>query len=228
MSSYRTAAEAKADHIAKMGQGLGHIYDALWQEIAWLYTKWGEYVALFGTSESRIDLLNKAAPAFFRVVQDSLWEDILLHIARLTDPPRSAGKQNLSFQALAQFTDTSAIASQVAQLTAKALESSAFARDWRNRKLAHRDLNLALGQIAEPLAPASRAQVKECLASLAAILNVVSEHYLDSSTMFDVETSHAGAESLLYCIDDGLRYEDERTERFRRGEYRSDDLERSL
>lgn len=229
MSRHRTAEEAKTEHIAKMGHTLGHLYDALWQEVAWLYKKWGEYVSLFGTNLDRINQLNRAAPAFFRVVQDSLWEDVLLHIARLTDPPQTAGKQNLSFQRLAQNTADSSVAHQVEKLTANALESTAFARDWRNRKLAHRDLHLALGQGAVPLVPASRAQVKECLASLAAILNTVSAHYLDSTTMFDIGTSAAGAESLLYFIDIGLRVEDEKHERLRRGDYRLDDVEhRSL
>lgn len=65
-----------------MGDDLGSLYHALWNELAWLYSKWEEYVELFGTKPSRIDLLNKAAGHFFRIVQDSLWEESLLHIAR--------------------------------------------------------------------------------------------------------------------------------------------------
>jgi hypothetical protein len=212
-----------------MGNELGRLYDALWQEVAWLHVKWREYVTLFGTTPSRIELLNKAAPSFFRVIQDSLWEDVLLHIARLTDSPRSMGKHNLSFRQLAKIALDLNIASQIEKLTAAALETSAFARNWRNRKLAHRDLHLALGQGAEPLPPVSRAQVKEALATLSAILNAVAAHYLDSTTMFDVDTTSQGAEALLYCIDDGLRFEEERHQRISRGECRQDDLQhRSL
>jgi hypothetical protein len=61
--------------------------------------KWGEYVELFGTKPSRIDLRNRAAGGFFRVVQDGLWEDVLLHVARLTDAPRSGGRANLTIRA---------------------------------------------------------------------------------------------------------------------------------
>lgn len=226
---HRTAEESKADHIERMGNELGRLYDALWQEVAWLHVKWREYVTLFGTTPSRIELLNKAAPSFFRVIQDSLWEDVLLHIARLTDSPRSMGKHNLSFRQLAKIALDLNIASQIEKLTAAALETSAFARNWRNRKLAHRDLHLALGQGAEPLPPVSRAQVKEALATLSAILNAVAAHYLDSTTMFDVDTTSQGAEALLYCIDDGLRFEEERHQRISRGECRQDDLQhRSL
>jgi hypothetical protein len=227
--SHRTAEESKADHIEGMGEELGRLYDALWQEVAWLHMKWREYATLFGTSPARVELLNKAAPSFFRVIQDSLWEDVLLHIARLTDSPRSMGKRNLSFRQFAKISLHPDIASKVEKLTTDALETSAFARDWRNRKLAHRDLHLALGQGAEPLAPVSRAQVKEALAALSAILNALAAHYLNSTTMFAVEATSGGAEALLYCIDDGLRFEDERHQRISRGEYQQDDLQhRSL
>ena len=102
-SNVRTPEEARTEHIRVMGEELGSLYDALWQEVAGLHGKWSEYAALFGTRESRVDLLNQAAPYFFRIVQDSLWEDVLLHIARLTDPPKSAGKSNLTVQC---FTST--------------------------------------------------------------------------------------------------------------------------
>lgn len=100
--SHRTAAETQSDNIAAMGEEVGKIYSALWQEVALIHNRWGQYVALYGTSPSRIALLNKAAPSFFRTVQDSLWESMLLHLARLSDPPKSVGKENLSVRRLTQ------------------------------------------------------------------------------------------------------------------------------
>src|SRR6266404_1158399 len=92
-----TPDEAKARDIQKMGEVLGQQYHALWQELSWLHAKWNEYVELFGKKSSRIELLNQAAPSFFHLVQTSLWEDILLHIACLTNPPTSLGiKTNLT------------------------------------------------------------------------------------------------------------------------------------
>ena len=77
-SNFSSSDEAKAHHILRMGKDLGTIYDALWQEVASVHSKWSEFVVVFGTKESRIKLLNKAAPSFFRLVQDSLWENVLL------------------------------------------------------------------------------------------------------------------------------------------------------
>ena len=148
---YRTADETKAEHIAKMGAELGEFYSALWQELAWIHAKWAEYIALFGTDPSRIGMLNEAAPRFFRVIEDSLWEDILLHLSRLTDSPRSMGKDNLSVRSLPTIAALQGTAIPIDALVATAVAATEFARDWRNRKLAHGDLGLALGRPVQPL-----------------------------------------------------------------------------
>lgn len=218
-----TAEQAKAKHILAMGDELGPIYDALWQQVAWLHRKWSEYVVLFGTKESRVVLLNQAAPSFARIVQDSLWEDVLLHIARLTDPAKSAGKSNLSIQALAALITHSATKAAVESRTAEAVVASEFCRDWRNRHIAHRDLRLALEQAAEPLKPASRKKVGEALKALAAVLNAVANHYLGSTTFFEIGAGHDGAMSMLSLLDAGLNAESSRRERLTSGRYAPSD-----
>jgi hypothetical protein len=67
-----SADESKKENVAKMGEPLGQIYSALWQEIATLHFHWGEYVELFGNKPARITLLNDAAPFFFRMIQAHL------------------------------------------------------------------------------------------------------------------------------------------------------------
>lgn len=225
MPSDRTAEQVKNHHIVRMGEELGPLYHALWNELAWLYFKWGEYVEIFGTKPSRLELVNQAAGQFFRIVQDSLWEDSLLHIARLTDRPSSVGRKNLTIRRLPDFLDEEALKKSVTQLIETALEKTAFARDWRNRRIAHKDLDLALKNGAEPLKAASRAKVKEALAAISDALNAISSHYMDSSTMFKGVGTSRGAVSLLYVLDDGLRAEKERSDRLRAGDYSEDDLQ---
>jgi hypothetical protein len=86
-----TADEIKKVNIEKMGEPLGIQYSELWQELASIHIKWGEFVDAFGTARKRIELLNRAAPLFFRTAQDALWEASVLHVARLTDPSQSPG-----------------------------------------------------------------------------------------------------------------------------------------
>jgi len=219
----RTASEAKAANVALMGEALGVVYSELWQEVAWIHNNWAHYQELFGTKSSRIDLLNAVAPSFFRTVQDSLFEAVLLHLARLTDPAQSFRKSNLSLLRLAELAADGGAGARVAELTGHAIQATEFARDWRNRKLAHRDLDLALGQSVIPLVPASRLAVKTALAAIVDVLNAVDAHYYDSTTIFDLP---GGSDSvgLLYAIRDGLRFEAQRRERVMSGEYTTDDL----
>lgn len=222
-SNELTADQTRDRNIAAMGEELGSIYSQLWQELAWLYRTWAEYVALFGTKESRVELLNKAAPAFTRIVQDYLWEGVILHVARLTDPPKSVGKRNLSIRALEEAATDSDLKERVSVAVTKALSASEFCRDWRNRHLAHRDLNLALKRGAEPLLTASRQKVNEALTSLSDVLNVVSLKYMGATTLFDIDLrvggGPGGAMSLLHCIDMGVEAEQVKRDRLKSGSF---------
>lgn len=199
------------------------MFHALWQEVAWLHSKWTEYIELFGSKPSRVKLLNNAAPNFFRIVQDALWEGTLLHIARLTDSPKSAGKHNLTIRQLPELLKDDELRDSVKQLIVTAVEASAFARDWRNRRIAHRDLELAIEKGIRPLERANGEKVEMALDSISAVLNAVSLHYQNSTTIFDAGGSHNGAVNLLYVIDDGLKADAERRMRMGRGNYREED-----
>ena len=224
MARSLTPDEARSDYIQQMGEPLGKTFYALWQDLAYLYMKWSEYVELYGKKPTRIELLNKSAPLFFRIVQDSLWEDTLLHIARLADPEKSRGKSNLSIQALPGLIGDPNTKKSVTEKVAVAIDKAKFCREWRNRHIAHRDLCLALKEGANPLPPASRAKVKEALGAIADVLNAVSHHLMNSTTAFDIQTGSDGVVSLLYVIDDGLKAKVERRNRIKSHEYRQEDL----
>lgn len=223
MSTRKTEEQVKHDYVRAMGEELGSLYCVLWGELAWLYAKWGEYVELFGTRPSRVELVNQAAGHFFRIVQDSLLEGSLLHIARLTDRPQTGKKENLTIRRLPDLIDDEDVRKHVAELIDTSGDKADFCRDWRNRHIAHNDLHLAMETGAEPLQPASRAQVGEALSAVSDVLNAVSAHYMDGTTMFEPIRSGRGAESLLYVLDDGLRAAKERRQRRKAGEWRVDD-----
>jgi len=192
-----------------------------------LHFHWKEYVDLFGTKPGRIELLNRAAPHFFRMLQDELWEITLLSLARLTDPANSQGRQdrsNLTIQALLAPMTGANLKDEVTELVAEAIKLTEFCRDWRNRRIAHRDLKLALEQATPPLAAGSRAQVKDALKAVADALNAVERHYCDSTTGYDLGGPLGGAISLLYVIDDGIRAQESRERRLEEGNPLQDDF----
>ena len=216
--------EAREKDIAEMGPELGPVYHELSNECAWLHLKWQEFVELYGTQPERIDLLNAAAGVFFRVVQDALWDDTMLHLARLTDRTESFGKTNLTLLGLPALIGDAEFREEIQSLVKEARSKTDFARDWRNRRIAHRDLSLALQQHAEPLAQASRLQVKEALSAISAVLKRISQHCTNADLTFDVIAGHGDAESLLYVIRDGLEADERRRARLRDGNINPEDL----
>jgi hypothetical protein len=202
---YQSSEDAKNEYITKMGEPLGMQFHALWQEVTLLHLNWKEYVVLFATSEEDVARLNSAAPAFFAMIQEQLWTSTLLHIARLTDSPRSAGNANLTLRNLTDLVDAK-LKLPLAELIDKAIKSAEFARDWRNKVIAHRDLSLALGDgEAEVLATASREKMNDALKAFVDVLNEVQRFYLKGGTSFDAAQRHNAAGTLLHMLKLGLK-----------------------
>lgn len=203
LASIRSEEEIRANNVAAMGPELGALYSALWQELAALYFKWHEYVVLYGTKESRVELLNASAPFFFHLVEDAFWENTLLHLCRLTDPPLTTSHKNLTIARLPGLADAT-ISDRVKALATEAEDKTKFCRDWRNRRISHADLDLNLNETARPLEKASRQAVEVALKALGNVLNEFEMFYLKSSTGFDLVVVTDGAEELLYVLDDGV------------------------
>jgi hypothetical protein len=181
-----------------MGEALGDLCFFLWKELSWLHVKWEEFRTLYGTSEKEIALMNAVAPNFFGRLQQILWEDLMLHISRLTDPPKSAGRDNLSLRRLPMLVGDPGLKVKVEGLVAAAVTRSDFARDWRNRYLAHSDLLHAENPSLHALAPASRRDVKETLAEISKPVNVLELRFEGSPTSFEHSIpSLQGAAALL-------------------------------
>lgn len=224
MASSRSGGDVEADYLQVMGPDLGPLFHALYVELTWTHWRWRQFRTLFGDKSSRVDLLNQSAPLFFRIVQDVLFEDTLLSISRLAGAARSLGKPNLSIERLPRLMKDTQLEAAIAEHVAYAQIDAAFAKDWRNRRIAHRDLRLVLGGAEKPLSSASREQVDGSLASLRDTLNAVQEAYDDSSTAYDFQPGAGDAESLLYVLRDGMRFDADRRERWERGEVHPDDI----
>jgi hypothetical protein len=212
-----------------MGDELGQVYHELWQEMGRLGHKWSEFVVLYGTKESRVTLMNEAASRFFRMIQDTLLESVMIHIARLTDesetkPKFGPARQNLTIKQLPQFVTDKDTLKKLNKAIDVAVKASAFARDWRNRQIAHGDLSLALDDSPpEPLAPASRLKVRKAFEALTEVMNVVSKHYDDRTNMFIDSSLNDGAMDLIHVLDDGVKAHRARIARAQSGDAHPDD-----
>ena len=95
----QSAEQVKSEHIDKLGKELGSQYNLLYNGVISISLNFNEFKYLYSESDSRIAIMNKTAPFFFfKILQNMLWENILLGICRITDPPKSAGKKNITIQ----------------------------------------------------------------------------------------------------------------------------------
>ncbi len=132
-----------------------------------------EFRGLFSSRE-HLALLNAVAGPLLVLIQEVLWENLLLRVARLTDPVRTGRKQNLTLQQIPElFDDQQGRRRELEQKVQIAVVAAAFARDWRNRRIGHRDLPHALNREAQPLEKASLEQVDQALAAAHTVLDTI-------------------------------------------------------
>jgi AbiU2 len=197
VSGHLSPDEVRAQSIAAMPPQLGEIHHKLHDEVALLHLGWKDFRALFATSPNTVDLLNATAPTFFYNLQRMMWEDILLHLCRITDPPKSAGKDTLTIRRMPALIPELAVRNQLQLLTDVASGKAKFARDWRNRRLAHKELPPLDGTTPLSLAPASRQDVETALAAVRETLNFVESHYLNRPVRYEHAIEGTGGVEAL-------------------------------
>ena len=229
MARTRSADEVLADNIAAMGPDLGKVFTVLSNELTFLSWKFQELSELYGGDGRRHDVMNESAPFFFWMLQRSWWDDSLLGVTRLlppkeSGPPKPVRQANLTFRRLPDLISDGTLRQQVTAKVDAAVARATFATDWRNKRIAHFDLDHSLDQAPTPLPPASLGDVREVLGDLADILNLIENHYFSgSSTLYLHSPITHGVMTLLYTVRHALSVDRARQERLERGDIRPDD-----
>lgn len=169
------------------------VYEPLFHDVCHLHRKWKLFCDLYAAGEKVIELLNESAPGFFRICQDSLRDDILLGICRLTDQKQTFGKDNLTLDSLVASIDTaeySELRKTLERLFSDARLKSTFARDQRNKRIAHTDLFTKLE--VSILSVSTKKHIEEALQSIRDVMNAVELHfntpvYVDDANVAYVE-----------------------------------------
>ncbi len=218
-----TYEEAAEEYREKMGNELGPIFHRLWTERALLHMRWEEYDDMFGTAQEDFELMNNVAPGFFKTVQDTGWESILLKLCHFADPAKVGPRRTLSLETLLQTKGAQNVPN-LKELVDIAQQQIKFAKDWRNRHIAHADLEYQLEKKAKPLASASRAQVREALKCIDAVLRAVSLHLTATDTYFE-GAGHKWGRTLLHQLRAFSSLRDEREKRLLNGLPREEDFD---
>ncbi len=183
-----------------MTQTILPIFDSLRSEAITLNMQWKLYRSLFaGPSEERI-IMNLCAPSVFGLFQSLLFDDCIMRLCRLTDPPAKGKYEYLSIRQLVDEESTGGTAQLWPDLP-KLLDQLDLAcqplRIHRNIRIAHSDLTQVTSVTTEPLPDISIQSFNSALKLLSKGLNCVeaplrrsTTFYSDVLVTFDEDTIH--------------------------------------
>ncbi len=185
---------------AQLGTKFGAAFYGLYNDWALSLMRLNEFRELFSREEN-VSLLNAIAGGSFTWdIQRIFWDDLLLRVCRLTDPTRSARKQNLTvamLPALCKKHDPT-LCNEAQDRVKEAVEKAKFARDWRNRRIAHSDWQRVIKK-ADPLAEASLQKVANVLDAVHAVLNCISKSLLNEQIHNSVTIEPRAGAFLAYA-----------------------------
>lgn len=195
--------------------GIEGLFNVLWEEVCNLSAKWRLYLDLFANDENR-HVINDTAPGAFSLIESALRSDMIMIIGRLTDPPETGPKSNLSLETLIRELQPYCTAEWhsglAADLAAIRVRVAPF-KENRNRKVGHIDKPTALAQVPDPALGIGRSQVEQALAMISQLLNRISLHFTDTTHMFERVLIHGNGEHLIFYLGAALEHFEERRRR---------------
>lgn len=190
------------------------IFERLAAELAFVYQTWSVWKELFTVSSQPVELMNQLAPGFFVLAQDALVQDVILRCCRLCEPSRSFGHDHLSLGRLVDGIDAGAypglrqnLETQLEDLR----DRSTSLRDYRNQKLAHADLNVAL--TVTPPAVVRLPGVDDCLQAMDDLMTAVWRSFVPQKTRHYVLSGKHHAEAIITVLDHAKELRDTRDPR---------------
>ena len=146
MNPLHTGEQVRNHYKKLMGDEAGEVFITLRNETISAHEEWHVLKELSQHQE----LLSATEVAFFQIAVRSMWASLVLDVSRLTDPEKTSGHENASLFTLPTYlcgNDRKVIENlaNLAQMRAEPL------RDWRNKRFAHLDKNVALDNHLNPL-----------------------------------------------------------------------------
>lgn len=171
-----------------LGSDFARVLYAVLSEWTAAWVRHNELFTLFGDREN-IEILNMVEPRFFGDVQRLFYNDLILHIARLTDP----SKRSLSVHSLERYVkDDPDLLERLRNNRKAAITAAEPVRDLRNRSLVHRDKALVMSG-SDDLMPVTPKVCKQVLDCVYDTLKTIEMHFMESHLTNEVHHSAAGS-----------------------------------
>ena len=195
----------------QMPPDVARIYGYLAGEILRTRTKWTYFRQLFMDSSARTGYLGGAGANFFREVQNILIYDLILSVARLTDPAEQGKNSNLTLLQLVAVTKRTADPTFSEELRSEYLgvESTvASLRAFRMKKVAHFDLPTIVSPETQVTPGLLIRDIRVSVESIESFLGKVHTHFSGATFLWEEISRQADADALLAQICKARVYDD--------------------
>jgi hypothetical protein len=187
--------------------GLDKQFHLLWDQVAKVHAMWRLYLDLFGTAES-MRVVQDTAPGAFQLFDIALRHYMVMGFGRLTDPPQTGNKANLTMERLlnalrGHWPDERQ--QEAEALLQEIRKAGSTLKELRNREVGHSDFQTALATHREPIPPVRAHEIDRVFDLIADLLNMVSGHFLRSSSPFQHPLIEGTGADLIHLLARVLR-----------------------
>ena len=200
MNPLHTGEQVRNHYKNLMGDEAGDVFITLRNETISAHEEWHVMNELGQYQE----LLSDTEVAFFQIAVRSMWSSLVLEISRLTDPEEVGGHENASLFALPAYLCANNKAPIQNLATSARIRAEPF-REWRNKRFAHLDKNVALDKYLHPLKNLHLVQVKFVLDAIATTLDKFHSFYSSQQLIWLPEESEHTVKYLMEYIKHGTQ-----------------------
>ncbi len=180
------------------------LWDAVRNEVIYIYAYWKLYEGLYRKSKETIEVLNEVSGFGFRAIHDALIGSIILRVARLSDPAANRQQSNLSLAKLVEV----ASADKPTQVGQRLRDSLNQVRaDIQpltlhcHKRLAHNDAEFRLG--VKSLPPLPLELFRKAFKSISDLMNEIGEQFGYGFNIFD-PVMEPDAVSIVMHLEEGI------------------------
>ncbi|WP_323779272.1 hypothetical protein [Leisingera sp.] len=181
-----SAEEVQANYVECLGEELGSKLYWLSNAVTNLHLEWKLYKELFCSGSERVGELNKASGLVSFFLSKTLYESVVLGISRVTDPAETGrgvgAKPNLSLLQLKSELPPE-LQTEYEELCSQAKDKAEFARDARNKMIAHADLWVATKE--RPVDAGTPTKVDVALEAIRDAISFIDHNLRNTTVIYD-------------------------------------------
>ncbi|MCL5275004.1 MAG: hypothetical protein M1434_09730 [Chloroflexi bacterium] len=202
-----------SDQADMMPTTLREIHDGLSTEFNWICAKFKVYKQLFEPDTDTTKLLNAKVRDLSVIIENSLADDILVSVCRITDGLKSVGHECLVLEQLAEnidgcSPDETILKEHVRKESIDIRDYCEDFRQWRNNRIAHANLAISLNRPVAPLPTVHIKKIEEALRRISHLMNSVEGHFNSMEIRYEDIILRGDGRDLVFFLRKADEYEE--------------------